>query len=255
MPVLESEAVVLRRYPFSEADLVVVFFTREFGKLRAVAAGAKRTRSRLGGALEPLNHVRLRFFLKEGAELGRVTECETLHSYLGRSPSPERLYSFSYLAEIIQEIVQENHTNYLLFRLFLATLEVGENSEPGPLLLRYFEFWTLRLSGFLPNYGYCSTCERYVKEEGFFADPESGLGRCRDCARERGLRVRSEAAKLLGKIFQLSPAQFASLPAAAADARDLGRLTQRLLALHLEKKLKSYAFVRKLEDALADTSP
>ncbi|PYV18538.1 MAG: DNA repair protein RecO [Acidobacteria bacterium] len=249
MPIHESEAVVLRRYPFSEADLVVVFFTRDFGKVRAAASGAKRTKSRLGGALEPLNHVRLRFFLKEGADLGRVTECETLSAYLGRRPSPELLYAFSYLAEIIHELVEENNPNIPLFRLLLATLEASAGAVPRPLLLRYFELWTLRLSGFLPNYDYCSACGRYVKEDGFYAEPEGGLGRCRDCARERGLRVRPEAARLLGKISEQSPAQFASLPVAALDARDLERLTQRLLELHLEKKLRSYAFVKRLEDA------
>jgi DNA repair protein RecO (recombination protein O) len=246
MPVHETEAVVLRRYPFSEADLVVVFFTRDYGKLRAVASGAKRLKSRLGGALEPLNHVRLRFYLKEGAELGRVTECETLHAHLGRTPVPDLLYTFSYVAELVNEVVEENNPNLPLFRLLLATLEAGAKQVPAPLLLRYFELWTLRLIGLLPNYDYCSVCGRYVKEEGFFAEPDGGLARCGHCARERGLRVRPEAAKLLGKISEQSPAQFASLPVAAPDARDLERLTQRLLELHLEKKLRSYEFVKRL---------
>ena len=66
----ESEAVVLRQYPLSEADRIVVFFTREYGKIRAVAQGAKRLKSRMGGCLEPLNHIYLRFYLKEGGRPG-----------------------------------------------------------------------------------------------------------------------------------------------------------------------------------------
>ena len=246
MPIHDAEAVVLRKYPFGEADDVVVFFTREFGKLRAVAAGARRLRSRLGGALELLNHVRLRFLLKEGAELGRILECETIRSYLGRKPVLERVYAFSYVAEVVHEVAEEHNHNYALFRLILATLEAGSAALPNAALVRYFELWTLRLSGLLPDYGYCSACGRYVKEEGFFAAPDSGLGRCQGCSQGRGLRVGPEAARLLGKISEWAPAQFASRPVAAQDARDLERLTQALLEHHLEKRLKSYPYIRSL---------
>jgi DNA repair protein RecO (recombination protein O) len=247
MPSHDAEAVVLRQYPFGEADLVVVFFTREFGKVRAVAPGARRLKSRLGGALEPLNHVTLRFFQKEGADLGRVSDCETVRSYLGRNGSLERVYAFTYLAELVNEVVQENNPNYPLFRLLLATLDAGTDSLPSPALLRYFELWTLRLIGLLPDYGYCSACGRCVKDDGFFAAPESGLGRCRDCSRERGFRVRPQAARLLGKLSEQSPAQFASSPLVEADVRDLERLSQTLLEVHLERRLKSYPFLKKLK--------
>jgi len=246
MPSHETEAVVLRQYPFGEADLVVVFFTREFGKVRAAAAAARRLKSRLGGAVEPLNHVTLRFFQKEGAELGRVTGCETLRSYLGRNGSLERVYAFTYLAELVNEVIEENNPNYPLFRLLVATLEIGTAALPTPSLLRYFELWTLRLIGLLPDYDYCSACGRCVKEDGFFAVPESGLGRCRDCSHERGVRVRPEAARLLGKLSEESPAQFGSRRLADPVGRDLERLTQTLLELHLERRLKSYPFLKKI---------
>src|SRR5262249_29262665 len=108
MPSHEGEAIVLRQYPFAEADVLVVLLTREVGKLRVVASGARRPKSRLGASLQPLNQVELQFHIKEGAELGRVLEAETLHSFLGRSRSLERLYAFSYVAEVIQEVAQEN---------------------------------------------------------------------------------------------------------------------------------------------------
>src|SRR5688572_7772134 len=111
MPILESEAVVLRQYSLAEADRIVVFFTREFGKMRAVAQGAKRTKSRLGGCLEPLNHINLSFYLKEGADLARIRQCETIHSYLGKQPTLEQVYAFTYMAELVQEVVQDNNPN------------------------------------------------------------------------------------------------------------------------------------------------
>jgi DNA repair protein RecO (recombination protein O) len=240
----ESEAVVLRQYPLSEADRIVVFFTREYGKVRAVAQGAKRLKSRMGGCLEPLNHVHLRFYLKEGGDLARVRQCETIYSYLGRSPSLERVYAFSYLAELVQELSQENYPNQLLFRLFLSVLEAGSKVGAGEGLIRYFELWSLRLNGLLPDYDYCARCGRCVRHEGFFAWLEAGQGRCSPCARGRGLHVRSAAARLLHSMSRLSPEQFAALPWEAPSGKDLERLTQGLLELHIEKRLKSYSILR-----------
>src|SRR5262245_19461808 len=126
----ESEAVVLRQYPLSEADRIVVFFTREYGKVRAVAQGAKRLKSRMGGCLEPLNHIHLRFYLKEGGDLARVRQCETIYSYLGRSTTLDRVYAFSYLAELVQELSQDHYPNHHLFRLFLSVLKAGSERAP-----------------------------------------------------------------------------------------------------------------------------
>ncbi len=240
MPTHDAEAVVLRQHTLSEADRIVVLFTREYGKLRAVAQGAKRLKSRIGGCLEPLNHVHLHYYLKEGAELARIRQCETIHSYLGRDASLERLYAYMYLAELVQEMSQENNANPLLFRLFLSTLNAFETLGVRKALLRYFEFWILRLSGFLPNYDYCSDCGKCVKDVGFFACQEDGLGRCGTCSKERGVRIGRGGARKLKMISTLPPHQFASQMFEESEGKELELLAQKLLDLHLEKRLRSY---------------
>jgi DNA repair protein RecO (recombination protein O) len=246
MPTREAEAVVLRQYSLSEADRIVVFLTREHGTLRAVAQGAKKPRSRLGACLEPLTHVRLQFYAKEGGDLARIWQCEMIHSYLGKNPTLDRVFGFSYLAELAQELVPENSPNALLFRLFLAVLEAGERIGANPALLRYFELWALKLNGWLPDYDYCSGCGRCVKEDEFCAWSEAGQVRCRACAGDRGIRVGSDAARLLHEVLKLSPAQFASRSQPGSAARDLERLTQKLLEWHLEKRLKSYVALKQM---------
>jgi DNA repair protein RecO (recombination protein O) len=244
MPIREAEAIVLRQYTLSEADRIIVFLTREMGTLRAVAQGAKKPRSRLGGCLEPLNHVRVQFYAKEGADLARIWQCEMLHSFLGRKPTLDRVFGFSYLSELAQEMVPENNPNELLFRLFLAVLVAGEQSGVREPLLRYFELWALKLNGWLPNYDYCSSCGRCVKDDGFYAWVQAGEGRCRTCAGERGIRIGSDSARLVQGILQLPPAQFASQAYPAAPARELERLMQNLIEWHLEKRLKSYGALK-----------
>ena len=246
MPILEAEAIVLRQYALAEADRIVVLLTRERGTMRTVAQGAKRPRSRLSGCLEPLTHVRLQYYAKEGRDLSRLEHCEIIHSYLGKHPTLDRVFGFSYLAELAQELAPENSPNALLFRLLLAALDAGELMGVSDALLRYFELWALKLNGWLPDYDYCPSCGKCVKDEGFYAWLEAGQGRCRNCAEDRGIKIGSEAARLVQQVLALPPTQFASRSLPVSAAGELERLTQKLLEWHLEKRLTSYPAVKKM---------
>ena len=244
MPVYEAEAIVLRQYSLGDSDRIVVCITREYGKIRAAAQGVKKPKSRLSGALEPLNHVRLEFYMREGRDLGQVRQVELIHSFLGRNPSLKQVYAFSYFAEIVNEIIQDNQPNPSLFRLLLASLKAGEERVPDPSLARYFEIWSLKLSGLLPNYVYCSNCGKCVKDDEFFAWLEAGQARCTACAQGRGLKMAASASTALAAMARLSPEQFMAQPLAEDAVRDIERLSQRLLDLHLEKQLKAYRILK-----------
>jgi DNA repair protein RecO (recombination protein O) len=246
MPNRDAEAIVLRQYPLAEADRIIVFLTRELGTLRAVAQGSKKPHSRLGGCLEPLNHVQLQYYAKEGADLGRIWHCEVIHSFLGRNPTLDQVFGFSYFSELVQELVPENNPHALLFRLLLAVLEAGERLGVNEALLRYFEIWALKLNGWLPNYDYCSSCGRCVKDDGFYAWLQSGEGRCRTCAEGRGVKVSPETSRQLHEVLTFSPVQFASNSPSGSSARELERLTQNLIEWHLEKRLKSYRALKEV---------
>jgi DNA repair protein RecO (recombination protein O) len=247
MPVHEAEAIVLRQYALSDSDRIVIFITKEFGKIRAVAKGAKKPKSRFGGCLEPLNHIRMEFYSREGHDLSQMRRTELIRSYLGLKPSLRQIYAYSYFAEIANEIVQDNQVNYPLFRLLLGVMEAGEKNGVSQALVRYFEIWCLKLSGLFPNYAYCSNCGKCVKDDEFFAWIEVGQARCNACAQGRGIKIGAPAAVALTLMAKLPPGQFVMCPLAQDAAREIEQLSQRLLAFHLEKKLKSY---RILSEAL-----
>jgi DNA repair protein RecO (recombination protein O) len=246
MPVFEAEAIVLRQYPLSESDRIIVFITREFGKVRTAAKGVKKATSRIAGYLEPLNHIRVEFFAKEGHDLGQVRQAELIHSYLGRNPDLKQVYAFNYFAEISCEISPDNQANAPLFRLLLATLDLGTRLDINKALVRYFEVWCLRLSGLFPNYGYCPNCGKCVKDEGFFAQLQAGQGLCEACARGRGLRIGAPALHALVTMAKLSPEQFMAYPFEEDAAGEIEKLTGKLLDLHLEKRLKSYRILKEV---------
>ena len=246
MPIHETDAIVLRHYALSEADRIILFFAPELGKIRAVARGARKPKSRLAGSLEPLNHVQVQLYSKEGSELAQIRQAEIIHSYLGRNPSVPYLCAFSYWVEIVQEFVEDNSSNPLLFRLLLSVLNTAERRVFNQALVRYFEFWTLRLNGLLPKYDTCSKCGLCVKDVGFFAWLETGQACCASCSGGRGLHVHAAAANSLHRIFKLSPEEYSLLPMGGEISGDLERLAQQLLQFHLEKQLKSYPLLKKI---------
>ncbi len=240
MPIVEAEAVVLRQYSLSEADRIVLFATREHGKVRAVAKGVKKPKSRLAGSLEPLTHLRAKFFLREGAELWQLRQCETIHSYLGMNPTPEQVCCYSYIGEMIAEFLEELNPNPLLFRLLLSTLAAGEARGCDEPLVRYFELWLLKLAGVLPDYGSCPACGKCVKQTGFYAQMATGQGLCRMCSGGKGLPVGPKAMEALGCFQKLSPLEFSKRGIPAPALADLGCLTRALIDWSLEKPTKSY---------------
>ena len=244
MPIHEAEAIVLRQYSLSDSDRIIVLITREFGKIRCVGKGVKKLQSRFAGCLEPLNHIRIEFYSKEGQDLNQIRRTELIRSYLGLSPGLNQVYAYSYFAEIANEVVQDNQANHPLFRLFIGTMEAGNKLGVNAALVRYFETWCLKLNGLIPNYAYCSGCGKCVKDDGFFAWIEVGQTRCQACAQGRGIKIGAQAALALTRIAKLPPEQFAAEPLEALAAVELERLSQSLLALHLEKQLKSYRILK-----------
>ncbi len=124
MAVRESEAIVLRTYPFREADLLVTLFTRAEGKVRGVARSAKKSKRRFGGALEPLTYVRAFYDVRERQELARLDACEVLESPLASEVSYARAVALGHIAELLDELLPDREANDAIFRLTLSVLHV-----------------------------------------------------------------------------------------------------------------------------------
>jgi DNA repair protein RecO (recombination protein O) len=249
MPVFEADAIVLRQYSLSDSDRIIVFITKEFGKVRAAAQGVKKPQSRISGSLEPFNHLRVEFWSREGRDLCQIRRAELMHSFTKGDSDFKKICAFSYFSEMTNELIQENQANPALFRLILSCFHAGEQLPINSALIRYFELWSLKLNGLLPNYAYCSNCGKCVKEEVFFAWLEAGQARCADCAQGRGLRISQEAAIFMEAMMHLPPEKLAAQPVAKEALIDVEHLANKLLSINFEKKLKSY---RLLKEALRD---
>src|SRR5215831_13858094 len=123
MPLHETDAFVLRTFTIKEADKVCVFFTREAGKLRGVAHGARRLKSRFGASLEPFTEVSLVYYQKENNELVSISTCDIINSQFVEGMSSQMLGVMHDLAELLIEFVPDHEPHDRFYRLDNATLE------------------------------------------------------------------------------------------------------------------------------------
>src|SRR5580700_10441391 len=123
MSVLTSEAVVLRTWPLHEADLIVSFFTRDYGRIKGVAKAALKSRKRFGGALEPMTLARAWFAERPRQELVRLDQLEIIRSPLSSPIDPARLTVLSFFTEVLEEALPERDSQETIFRLLVSVLE------------------------------------------------------------------------------------------------------------------------------------
>lgn len=247
MPVYTSDALILRTYKLGEADRIVVFLTRDRGKKRGVAKGARRPRSRYMGALEPMTRGEVAYFEREQRDLVRLNYVEPTRSPLSAQTS-EALGHVGYFAELIDEWAPEAHADERLFRLGASMVEAIATGAPIERLARYFEYWLLRLQGVYPALS-CVECARALTA-GAVMPPRAEMFVCESCAPSGGgTDVSAAAVRFLLSAGSTGPERLESLSLPAAAGRELETVHRRLINLHLEKELKSARVLREMRHA------
>ncbi|HLJ44611.1 MAG TPA: DNA repair protein RecO [Bryobacteraceae bacterium] len=197
-----SESFILRTYPFKEADLIVSFLTRDQGKLRGVAARARRPKSTFGAGLERLSHVNVTYYQKETRELVNINSAELIQSQFALAY--EASVALDYLAEISDQVLPAGEINERHFRLLIAVLDffhAGGSVWPGVI---YFSLWAVRLAGFLPD-----------------------------------LRLQTESREIAEEMLVTPIAQLQSREWTKATAADLRRALQLVIEDHIERRVLS----------------
>ncbi|HVU46826.1 MAG TPA: DNA repair protein RecO, partial [Terracidiphilus sp.] len=241
MAVLSSEAVVLRTWPVHEADLIVSFFTRDYGRVRGVAKSALKSRKRFGGALEPMTVARAWFAERPRQELVRLDQLEIVRSPLSAPVDQARMAALSFYAEVLDECLPEHDPQETVFRLLLSVLEqtaaVQSDTVQPWMALTYFSLWMTRLMGLLPDVAHCMVCHEtlHAGEVSFSAYADGlfcGLHRNGSAS---ALSV--DSWQLAQKMLRAPVASFAGEAWPRRRGQDLRRFTVQALERHLERKL------------------
>ena len=238
MPLRETEAVVLRTYRLGEADKIASLLTRQLGRLRAVASGAQRPKSRYGGTLEPLSYVRLWIFERENRDLLRINSAELIESFFDMQKDYRVQVGAQFVAEVADRFLPEREVNDRAFRLLLAVLRAMKRSGEVNRPLAYFDYWLLRLGGFLPNFEYCASCGRALGAgQAFYAAGGEGL-LCGDCRPPQATRFGAgEDLAAITVHCQTTLDRWLGEAKPPEGLLETRRLFEQLIEAHLEKKL------------------
>ena len=173
----------MKTFSLGEADRLVSFFGRSSGRMRGVAAGARRLKNRYGSTLEALSHVQLWYVERETRDLVRIQQCELLESFHKAQSDYALSTGLAVVSEVAEQVLPEHEAAEAMFRLLLLTVREIERKADWRLPVAYFAFWTVRLGGYLPQFGRCGSCGAAFGEGAAFHAPwEAGL-LCEKCRR------------------------------------------------------------------------
>jgi len=240
-----AEAVVLRHSNWGEADRMLSLFTLEQGKLRAIAKGARKPRSRKAGHLEPF--MRTSLLLARGRDMLIVTQAETLDAH--QPVRDDLLLSTQayYVVELLDRFTYEEGENRALYRLLADTL-ARLSTQPNPdRVVRYYEVRLLDLVGFRPQLFACVSCGAEIQPQDQFFSAERGGVLCPKCGKGSGAwPVSMDALKYLRHFQRSSYAQAAQAPLSSGLNREIENLVQHYLTYLLERGLNTPAFLRRV---------
>jgi DNA repair protein RecO (recombination protein O) len=178
----KTSAIVIHSLDYGESDRIVTFYSMDFGKVKGIAKGARRSKRRFSNALEPSCYCNIIFSKKGRGTLALIEGCDVIDHHANIREDLHKTLLSSYLTELVDKFTLEGKKNVDLFKLllnFIGLIDAGACSEA---LLRFFEIRLLRLTGYEPVLDRCVSCKKPVGEKVtyHFAMRDGGL-RCNMC--------------------------------------------------------------------------
>ena len=253
--VYQTEAIIIKRHKFGEADRLVTLFTSDFGKLRAIAKGAMRPKSKLGGNVELLSYSQL--MLARGRNLDIITQAQAIDNFLPIRDSLELMSGGFYLSELVDAFTEENVEDRELFDLFLNTLREMAASSDMERALRYFELRLLSHMGYRPQLQKCANCSRQLEAGVNYFSPHQGGALCRECGYP-DMSARTISVNALKVLRFIQGHDFNAVGRLKIDvslSKELESITRSYLKYQLERDVKSANWLDELKEQMQQTNP
>jgi len=183
MSLFETEAIVLNGMRLGEADKLVTLLTAKRGKVKAVAKGARRPKSRYGASLEPFTYCNVILFDKKPTVLMRMSQADILKPFIKIRGDLDRIQAASRMAQMVSALLPEGEANPKIFSLLRTGLGEVEKSDHLEWLVRVFEIRCLKHAGYQARLDRCLTCHREIDSKPVYFSPKNGGTLCGSCAR------------------------------------------------------------------------
>lgn len=238
---------MLRTQELGENDLIVSLFTRGHGKVRGVARAARSSRRRFGGTLEPLTFVRAAWTEKAQRDLHRLDSMDCVRSYAPMQSDPRVQAACAVLSEVSEAFAHEGQSDEKAFKLIAAVLDALEAGADAWVMVRYFEYWMLRVHGLLPDLQTCPVCGVSLGDENRPRVDLDAHVRCKDCARRESAQSRTLGAPefaFLDIARRNPPSQVDARPRTVGPGSPLESLLRGTLESFVERRFRTYRHLR-----------
>jgi DNA repair protein RecO (recombination protein O) len=245
---LKVEGIVLRHREWGESDRMLTLFTRELGKVQALAKGVRKLRSRKLGHVEPFSRSTL--LLARGRSFYILTQAEAVNIHTALRENLILLGYASYVVELLDRFTHEEEQQNRFYRLLASTLTRLNRGDDPNLVTRYYEIRTLDFVGFRPQLMTCAQCKVEILPEDQFISGSQGGALCPNCGRatREARPISMQALKYL-RHFQRSNYQNASRANIPEDVyAEIENLMYYYLTYVLERGLNSPAFLRRVRE-------
>lgn len=233
MGLRHDQGIILRGYPFGEADRVVVALSPNHGKLRMVAKGVRKTKSRFGGRLEPFTHVDL--VLYQGRNLDTITQVEAIEVFPALRRDLDRVMAAGAMVEAVDAVAQERESSLRAYLLLLRGLRALDGGDAHPDLVTAFLLKLAEVVGVAPSLDRCAGCGN--REEVSRFSLAAGGAVCELCQTAGSARLR---AGLTDYLAELAGAELDRLPMPRPElSGEAIGITRRFLEYHLERSLRA----------------
>ncbi len=253
MPLFNTEAIVLRSINYGESDRIVTFFTKDFGKIKGIAKGARKSRKRFQNALNLFTHIRLILFEREGMSLVRADGCDIICAFPKIREDLKKIFYANYFVELINEMSGEHERNPDAFDLLLFALRELENTEPKEEYMRIFEIRALSLFGYRPNIKRCNVCKKDLEDlkdiTSFFFSKERGGVVCGECFKGYSdpIPISLGTLRAIEKVSEMSLTSIQRIKFTPQTLIEAGDILPKFIEYQLGKDLKSLKVLREVE--------
>lgn len=241
------EAVILHHKDYSEADRFVSFFSRESGKIRGLAKGVRKMRSRKAAYLQPFMHSKL--VLARGKTFWIITQADAIHQNLAIRDSLLKTGQAAYAMELVDRFSIEEEPSPTVFRLLVDTLKRINDLEDVFNTMRFFELRMLEHAGFRPNLTECTDCgNAIIAQDQFFSTAKGGV-LCPKCGalQRYHFRVSVEALRYLRHFQRSAFNNIINLDVPDKVQIEIDAIIQHYLSSIVERKLKAPEFMRQVK--------
>jgi len=246
--VYKTEAIVLKRRAQGEADSIFTLYTPNFGKIRVVARGVRKPKSKLGGHLEPLTRSAL--VLAKGQNLDIITQGQTIEPFLPLRDDLWRTGCAIYAAELVDQFCAEQSENYHVYKLLHSTFLWLCEAPNAELVLRTFELHLLNHLGYRPELYQCINCRTKLEPEGNLFSASGGGVLCPACAGAEPVTrpISTDALKVMRFLLSQEQSSRRRLLMRQELSQELEQLLRVYIRYLLEREVKSVDFLDRLRN-------